>query len=187
MDRRALISGLRAGKRLSHVSLSAGGLALLAAAPAATSLAQTPGQASRNATAEAVGWVVTVSNSAEVKRGANVSVVLKGQVRGGWHVYGLERQSRGPLPMQVFLAQNAAAAPGGDVSGSAPTKAFDAAFGFDTQYYSDSFTLTVPVQINADAAPGTQDIPVNVQYQACDGKVCLLPKTVKLSARVNVR
>lgn len=187
MDKQASILGSKTGTRLRHILLGAGSFVLLVATPAATSFAQSSAQASRNAPAEAVAWVVSVSKSAEARRGEGISVVLKGQVRDGWHVYGLERQSRGPLPMQVFLAENAAAVSGGEINGSAPTKAFDAAFGFDTQYYSDSFTLTVPVQINAGAAPGPQDIPVNVQYQACDGKVCLLPKTVKLSARVNVR
>lgn len=172
---------------MSRWLLVAGSGVLFMAAPIATASAQVSAQSSRSAPAEAVAWVVSTSTGAEVKRGEHVSLVLTGSVRDGWHIYGLERQSRGPLPMYVSVSKDAVAAPSGDVTGSEPIKAFDPAFGFDTQYYADNFTLTVPVRINADAAPGMQDVPVNVQYQACDGKVCLLPKTIKLTARVDVR
>lgn len=152
----------------------------------AAASAQTPAQTSRNVPAEAVAWIVSGPETQAVKAGDLVTVVLKGDVRDGWHVYGLEQPSRGPLPMRVSIAKSDVAASDGKPIGSAPTKMHDANFGLETQYYTDKFILNVPVRIGADVA-GRQLIPVNVQYQACDGVVCLLPKTIQLSVPVDVR
>lgn len=70
MDNQAPISGSRAAKRLRHVLLGAGCFMLLAAAPTATSLAQGSAQASRNAPAEAVAWVLREPGTLERLRQA---------------------------------------------------------------------------------------------------------------------
>ena len=70
---------------------------------------------------------------------------------------------------------------------SAPVKQRDAAFGFDTQFYAKPFALTVPVRLKAGARPGPQTIPLSVRFQTCNGAVCQPPKTVHLSATIDLK
>ena len=64
-------------------------------------------------------------------------------------------------------------------------KTHDPSFDLDTQYYEKAFTVSVPVRVGTAAGP--QQIPVSVRFQACNGKTCKPPKTVKLSAPITVR
>ena len=122
-----------------------------------------------------------------MKPGAKIKLAVKGAVVEGWHIYALEQGSRGPIPLSVDVDKNAVAAADGALIAEAPVKAHDKSFGFETQYYDKDFTVEVPVQIDAKSAAGAQQIPVSVYFQSCNGKVCHPPKSVTLSAPVNVK
>ncbi len=135
--------------------------------------------------AETVSW--TVSAPADVKSGGKVTLTLRGAVVEGWYVYSLKQQPLGPNPLHVSLGSKDLASIQGAVSESAPVKKKDPAFGFETQYFDKPFTVNVPVQVAKDLAPGQQTIPVKVSFQTCNGRICQPPKTVQLSAPVNVK
>jgi hypothetical protein len=46
--------------------------------------------------------------------------------------------------------------------------------------------VTLPLQLAAHAAGGSQQIPVSVRFQTCNDRICQPPKTVHLSAAVSV-
>ena len=62
----------------------------------------------------------------------------------------------------------------------------DANFGIETETYTGSASFSIPVAVDSAAQPGAQDLTINVRYQACNDKVCLPPKTVKVSATVEI-
>jgi hypothetical protein len=131
---------------------------------------------------ETVAWTVQASDVAKGK----ATLTLNGAVREGWHVYSLKQLPEGPTPLLVTVDQNDVAKAGGTVAGSAPTKIHDPAFGLDTQFYESAFSLTVPVRLGGHASAGPQSIPLSVRFQTCNGRVCQPPKTVHLSASINL-
>jgi hypothetical protein len=136
---------------------------------------------------DTVAWTVSTPDGDGVKRGGRVLLTLHGAVRPGWHVYGLDQAPTGPTPLQITVEPSEVAKADGAPKGSAPVKKRDPAFGLDTAFYAEAFTVTAPVRIVAQAAAGRQQIPVRVRFQTCNGDICQPPKTVRLSAPVNIR
>ena len=122
-----------------------------------------------------------------VKPGGRVKVQLHGVVQTGWHVYGLEQLPDGPTPLRITLDASDVAAADGAPTGSPATRLQDPSFNLQTQFYEHDFTVTAPVRIGSRAAAGPQQIPLNVRFQTCNGRICQPPKTVRLSVPVNIR
>lgn len=152
----------------------------------ATAASQTPAKPKTPFGADTVTWSVSAPTG-EIKPGAKIKLAVKGAVVDGWHIYALEQGARGPIPLSVDVDKNAVAAADGALIAETPVKAHDKSFGFETQYYDKDFTVEVPVQIDAKSGVGAQQIPVSVYFQSCNGKVCHPPKSVTLSAPVNVK
>jgi DsbC/DsbD-like thiol-disulfide interchange protein len=135
---------------------------------------------------QTVTWSVAAASEA-AKPGSKLALVVQGTVLDGWHVYSLKQAPDGPTPLLVNLAANAVAGADGAVKESTPEKIHDAAFGLDTQFFAHPFTVTVPVKLKANLKPGPQAIPLNVRFQTCSGGTCQPPKTVRLSAAIDVQ
>ena len=123
----------------------------------------------------------------DVKPGSRVKVTLRGAVKDGWHVYGLEQLPEGPTPLRVSLDASDIAAADGAPAGSAVTKLQDPSFNLVTQFYDRDFTVTVPVRLGSHPGAGSQAIALNVRFQTCNGRICQPPKTVRLSVPVSIR
>jgi len=134
-----------------------------------------------------VSWTVSVQPANAVKQGSRLTLTLQGTVQDGWHVYALRQLPAGPTPLRVTLDANDVAAADGAPSGSVPAKIRDPSFGLDTEYYAHPFTLTLPLRLGSHLAAGRQSISVSVRFQTCNGRVCQPPKTVHLSAPVDVQ
>jgi DsbC/DsbD-like thiol-disulfide interchange protein len=145
-------------------------------------LAQAPG-----GPPDVVSWTASVPANTTVKPGSRVKITLQGTVTDGWHVYGLDQPEAGPIPLLVTVDENGVAAADGAPTASTPTTFHDPSFNLDTQFYSKPFTVTAPVRIDPKAAAGVQQIPVSVRFQSCNGPTCRPPKTVHLTASINVR
>ncbi|WP_068093106.1 protein-disulfide reductase DsbD domain-containing protein [Novosphingobium rosa] len=133
-----------------------------------------------------VSWTLAPASKAPLHPGDKVRLVLQGVVREGWHVYAFKQKENGPTPLKVTLDQGPVALPDGPASGSAPIVAHDPAFNLDTPYYTHSFAITVPVRLKPHAAAGRQQLPVTVRFQTCNGATCEPPKTLHLTAAVDV-
>ena len=104
----------------------------------------------------------------------------------GWHVYGLEQPPGGPTPLRVTLDENGIVLRAGATSGSAPIKKQDQSFNLETQFYSHSFVLHVPIQVKPGSPRGKQSVPVSVRFQACSDRMCLPPRTVHVSVPIEI-
>jgi hypothetical protein len=161
------------------------GAAVVGLAIHAAAVSQTPAKP-KSPFADTVAWSISAP-AGDVKPGSRLKLSVKGAVVDGWHVYAQDQLPRGPISLGVDVDKNPVAAAAGALVATAPVKAHDQSFGFETQYYDKDFTLEVPVQIDAKSATGAQQIPISVYYQSCNGKVCHPPKTVTLSAAINVK
>ena len=155
---------------------------LIGLAPGGEALAQTPGSL-----ADTVAWSVAAPSPLNVKPGSRVVLRCAAQSSMDGHVYALDQLPGGPIPLRAGLDPTEVAIADGAATGSPSTRAHDPSFDLDTQYYDKDFTLSVPVRIGAKLAAGQQKIPLNVRFQTCNGKTCRPPKTVHLTASVNVQ
>ena len=134
--------------------------------------------------AQAVSWSASAGTAA--KPGSRLILNLSAQVEDGWHVYGLNQVEGGPMPLRITVDPNGFVQPAGNPSGTLPTKKHDSSFDLDTEIFVHPFTLHIPVQVKPHAAAGSQDIALNVRFQACNDRVCLPPRTVHLTAPIQI-
>ena len=132
-----------------------------------------------DARAETVSWSAPTISSAKGDKG---KLTLNGTVLAGWHVYSLKQALEGPTPLVVTVGANEIASADGAVTETPPTTFKDPAFGVDTHFYSNAFTLILPVKLKSKAVAG--QVPVSVRFQTCNGRICQPPKTVHLSANL---
>jgi hypothetical protein len=119
-----------------------------------------------------VDWAASWSNSTTLE--------LTGHVENDWHVYALTQQPGGPIPLRINIDDNPVAALAGSPSGSTPETRLDPSFNLQTEFYTNSFAVHVPISLKPGAGAG-QAIPVSVRFQTCSARECKPPKTVHLS------
>jgi thiol:disulfide interchange protein DsbD len=104
----------------------------------------------------------------------------------GWHVYAPDEANSGPRPVNITVPANPVFTQDGKMDAPEPEREMDQAFGQITASYTHEATFRLPVTIAAGTAPGTYPLKVEITSQACDGRMCLPPKVVKLEAQVVV-
>lgn len=122
---------------------------------------------------------------AKVSAGGKVTANISASIGGGWHMYSITQGAGGPIPTRISVAEGVFKAAGG-ASGSAPKREMDPNFGIMTEFYAGSASFSIPVSTDGSTAPGTQTLTINVRYQVCNDTMCLPPKTVKVSAPVEI-
>ena len=133
-----------------------------------------------------VKWSSAAVPASGVKPGSKIAIELSAEMQEGWHIYGLNQVSGGPIPLRLTLDDNAVTESAGAPTGTPPEKRHDPSFNLDTELYAHSFSLHLPVQVKPHAQSGEQSVPVSVRYQACNDRICLPPKTVHLTVPIDV-
>ena len=107
-------------------------------------------------------------------------VTLRATIDRGWYVYGLRQPAGGPRPLRIRLAPGASAALG-RIGAPAPKVEFDAGFRARVEKYTSTTQFTVPVRFTGNAP---SSLRIEVLFQACNGSVCLPPRTQVVEARL---
>ena len=135
---------------------------------------------------QAVQWTASTDVREQIRKGSSLTIDIAGKVLEGWHVYGLAQEPDGPTPLRITLDENVTAEVRGAVSGAEPIKRKDPSFNLETQIYEKDLALHLPIRIKPSADAGKQSIPVSVRFQACNDRICLPPRTVHLSAPIEI-
>jgi Disulphide bond corrector protein DsbC len=133
-----------------------------------------------------VTWSTAASTKGELKESSRFTLDLSAEIQEGWHVYALNQAPSGPTPLHISLDENGTVQSAGVISGTKPIKQHDAAFGLDTETFTQSFVLHLPVQVKEHVIPGNYSAPVSVRFQSCNDRICLPPKTVHLTVPIQV-
>jgi hypothetical protein len=144
----------------------------------ATAIAQGPIQP--------VQWTGSIATKAPIEPGRKATIEVAADIQDGWHVYGLVQVAGGPTPLHLSLDSNDVVRPAGAIKGTAPVKRYDSSFDLETQVYTRSFILRVPVQVEQHPAAGKQSVSVSVRFQACSDRICLPPRTVHVPAPIEI-
>jgi DsbC/DsbD-like thiol-disulfide interchange protein len=133
-----------------------------------------------------VRWHAAATADATPPPGAAVTVHINADISPGWHVYAFHQTAGGPTALSIALADNLTAAAAGAVTGPAPSKQHDQSFDLDTETYSGTVELLLPLKINSDLPAGRHQVPVKVRFQSCSDRECRPPRTVQLDVDLNV-
>jgi thiol:disulfide interchange protein DsbD len=114
-----------------------------------------------------------------LKKGEALKVKLKAAIEGNWNLYAVEQPEGGPFPTKITVPENLPFEIEGKPSSPAPQTKFDPTFKIDTKFFSKSAEFNLALKTTADAL--ADDLAINVRFQVCDDKVCLPPRTVKVT------
>ncbi len=119
-----------------------------------------------------------------VKANESFKADLKAQIEENWHLYAVEQPEGGPFPTKITLPEDSFFKIEGKIESSKPIIKPDANFLIDekpleTKYFEKEAEFNLPIVATREI--NTNDLMVNVRFQVCDDKVCLPPKTVKVS------
>lgn len=123
---------------------------------------------------------------ARVKPGGRFTVTVQAQIQSGWHIYGLRPVENGPIATRVWVADGLQVKAAGAVGGTLPQTKVDPTFNMEVQVYEGEVEFTLPLRLDSSATDGTRNFFVNASYQACDDKICLPPRTVKVEVPLTV-
>ncbi len=135
---------------------------------------------SEGAAQNPVSWSLeSAAKGKSLKADESFDVKLKAEIEGEWHLYAVEQPGGGPFPTKITVAENTPFQLNGKIKSAEPITKFDPNFQIDTKFYAKKAEFDLPLKTNNVANAG--DFAVNVRFQVCDDKVCLPPKTVKVS------
>jgi tetratricopeptide (TPR) repeat protein len=121
-----------------------------------------------------------------LRPGEAFTAQLTAQIAAGWHIYAPDQTPGGPRPTRITLPAEQSFKLAGAVQSPPSQKAFDENFGIETNFYKNSVTFTLPVQLAGEALPGRHQLRVTAYFQTCNDRLCLPPKTVQFVAVINV-
>ena len=136
---------------------------------------------------EPVSWTLTVvPAAATLKAGGALTAVVAAKLEPSWHIYSPQELPDGPRPLRVvvtplspFIAKGALVCP-------EPERDMDEGFGQVTAFYRSEVACKLTVAAAPHAKPGTHTLSVDISFQACDGKMCLPARIVRLTRTVTV-
>jgi DsbC/DsbD-like thiol-disulfide interchange protein len=169
----------------NRFSLQAVGLALVCAA--GTTLAASPQGQKLPGPPQPITWTLSIEPAGTpLKAGSSLKAVVFAKIDEGWHVYAPDEANSGPRPVTITMTANPVFSQAGKMDAPEPEREMDEAFGQITASYTHEATFRLPVTIAAGTAPGMYPLKVEISSQACDGRMCLPPKIIKLEAQVRV-
>ena len=118
--------------------------------------------------------------------GETLAVEVSARIDEGWHLYSLTQPSP-PDPTVISVAAGQPFALRGVIEAPMPEKAFDAAVGVDTEFYTESVTFKLPLAVEKTAKPGDDKVTVTAKWQACNGSLCLRPQTTTIEVPVQIQ
>lgn len=144
------------------------------------------GEASAQDDLNPIKWSIkTVPLS--VHTGQSFKIDVLATIDKGWHLYSIEQPTGGPIPTRITLPENQKFKLAGEIESPLPRVVFDTNFNMDTEFYEREAVFTLPVEISKDASTGKNTLSVTTFYQTCDDKMCLPPKTVRLTAEIEIK
>ncbi len=123
--------------------------------------------------------LVSDSESKELKTGDKFKAKLLAEIEPGWHLYSLKQPDGGPIATTIKLPEEGNFVITGDITTPKPITEFDPNFEIETSYFKDTGEFSIPLEAKKDARG--KDLAVDVRFQLCDDRLCLPPKTVRVT------
>lgn len=176
----------RIGRHMRRISVVI--VVLLAASVVAARCSRQPPPAPPTPdTPTPVTWSIEAAPDSRPAAGGTVNVLLIAKVTSGWHMYAMSQIAGGPSALRITVLKDQPFTLSGSVIEPASKKAFDQSFNVETQFFDADTTLTVPVLVAFRTAAGPRKLNVDVEFQACNERLCHPPEKVSLATDIVVR
>lgn len=133
-----------------------------------------------------VAWKITNGPVTPLKPGTKFNVTLTATVTPGWHFYSMKAVAEGPIPTQIWVNPGQPFVQAGIIWATTPRTQQDPTFNKEVETYEGEAQFTVPLRVPSNTNTGSQMLVVNATYQACNDKICLPPKTVKVTQAIDI-
>ena len=126
---------------------------------------------------------ITWSFSATKISDKTYEVHLKATIQNGWHLYSQKQPDDAiAIPTAFTIRSNPLFKPDGKIKEVGKMEVMkDAALGISANQYSNSVDFVQKIKLKANAKTSFSG---SVEYQTCDDKKCLPPKTVNFSVAI---
>jgi thiol-disulfide isomerase/thioredoxin len=137
---------------------------------------------------EPIKWSLEIQGAGpqQLKAGERFNALLSAKIDEGWHLYSPDQPPGGPIPTQISLPADQPFKLAEAIEVPVPRTEMDPNFNLETQFFEEQVTFTLPVIVTQNATTGNYAVNVNVTFQTCNGRRCLPPKRVQLTAKVGV-
>lgn len=121
----------------------------------------------------------------QLKTGETVTIQLKAEIEGDWHLYSLEQPKGGPIATTIKVTEDGQFEIHGKIGETpAPKVQPDPNFIIDgkpleTKFFTKAAQFTVPLKALADVAGDS--IALDVRFQLCNDTTCLPPRTKRVT------
>ena len=132
-----------------------------------------------------VKWSASVKMESDDKG----SIVIEASVEDGWHFYGMNLPSGGPVSTTFTITPPPGITLQGEIKPNvAPEKEMDKQFNMMVTFWDGDVKFTQPFKVTDPSTAGGP-ISVKVRYQGCDDQRCIAPQTqaFELKAPVTVK
>jgi len=133
--------------------------------------------------ADPVNWSLILEPASAAPE-SRILAKLTAKIDSGYHLYSLTTPP-GPIPTTVVVQENPALA-GHEIYQPQPHVAFDPNFNANSETFEKEVVLLLVLELGKEAPAGQSSVSVQVRYQACDDKQCLLPVRKTAAAQLTV-
>lgn len=134
-----------------------------------------------------VTWSLIRPATKSIVRGTTIDVVLRAAIGPGWHLYGLDLDEGGPISTEISLPAGQPFAFARSIRSSKPHEVFDPSFKMTVRLYTGRAEFVLPIAVAASAPRGRHTLTVETRYQSCNDRICLPPRTSKVTLTIDVR
>lgn len=118
--------------------------------------------------------------------GGTFTAKLLARIDPGWHLYALEQEEGGPIPMEISLGGQSDFSLG-TIRASKPIQLFDPNFNKRVNLYIEKAEFSLPFTVAREVTPGPQHVALHVRYQCCNETMCLPPRSVTVELAVSIK
>jgi DsbC/DsbD-like thiol-disulfide interchange protein len=134
-----------------------------------------------------ITWILKDSGSrSPLAPGASFPLQIFARITPGWHLYSTSQPEGGPIPTRIWLPEGQSFQMVRDLKFPVPHKMFDKNFEMEVEYYQELPTFVLSLKVNPKTPAGKHPLVVNARFQACNDRVCLPPRTEKISLDLEV-
>ena len=138
-------------------------------------------------TLDPVTWSLRIKRrSRGHKRGDTFEVEAVAKIGHGWRLYSLKKIEGGPSPTLITVSGVEAFELSGEIRSPISLTDRDPNFAVEVEYFKQEATFTLPIKVRTNATPGSRELEIRVDFQTCNAKLCLPPKTVKVDAEIEL-
>lgn len=139
------------------------------------------------ATENPIHWAVSGVPQKPIAPGASFTAKLIAAIDPGWHLYALEQEEGGPIPLEIAATSDNSLLTLGVVQASKPVQLMDRNFNKRVNLYVQKAEFRLPLTLSSTAPSGSQHGAVQLRYQCCNETMCLPPRTTAIDLPISIK